>query len=99
MNELEEWFLEEFGRLGFDLTPMMYSPESFMPARRVIYQGEVVPYVQITPEAARDLSWHYPTLDVVEEYRNLIREALLRFLEERKDKDFKPIRKLNKFKL
>ena len=36
MNELEEWFLEEFGPLGFSLTPMMYSPESFEPFLEVI---------------------------------------------------------------
>ena len=101
MNEIEEWFLEEFGHLGFVLTPMLYNPESFTPVRKVIYRGEVVPYIQITPEVAQDLSLQHPDLgvDVVEELRNYIREALLRFLEKRKDKDFKPMQKLNKFKL
>ena len=99
MNEIEEWFLEEFGHLGFDLTPMMYNPESFTPVRRVIYEGEVIPFLQITPEIARDLSSAFLGVDVVEEYRNLIRERLLQFLEERKPKDFKPMQKLNKFKL
>ena len=98
MNEIEEWFLEEFGHLGFDLTPMMYNPESFTPVRKVIYEGEVVPYIQITPELAQDLSSAF-WVDAVEELRNLIREALLRFLEERKPKDFKPMQNLNKFKL
>ena len=101
MNEIEEWFLEEFGHLGFDLTPMMYNPESFTPVRKVIYEGEEVPYLQITPEVAQDLPLQqlYFGVDVVEELRNYIREVLLRFLENRKDKDFKPIQKLNKFKL
>ena len=58
----------------------------------------MVPHIQITPELARDLSSAFG-VDVVEELRNYIREALLRFLEERKDKDFKPMQKLNKFKL
>ena len=98
MNEIEEWFLNEFGHLGFDLTPMMYNPESFTPVRKVIYEGEEVPYLQITPEIARDLSSAFG-VDAVEELRNLIRERHLRFLEERKDKDFKPMQKLNKFKL
>ncbi len=98
MNEIEEWFLEEFGHLGFDLTPMMYCPVSFTPARRVIYEGEEVPHIRITPEVAQDLSSAFG-VDVVEELRNYIREVLLRFLEERKDKDFKPMQKLNKFKL
>lgn len=98
MNEIEEWFLEEFGHLGFDLTPMMYNPESFTPVRKVIYEGEVVPYIQITPEVARDLSSAFG-VDAESELRNYIREALLLFLEERKGKDFKPMQKLNKFKL
>ena len=49
MEELSEWFLEEFGHLGFDLTPMIYCPESFTPVRKVIYEGEEVPYLQISP--------------------------------------------------
>jgi len=98
MNEIEEWFLEEFGHLGFDLTPMMYCPVSFVPARRVIYEGEEVPHVRITPEIVQDLSSDW-CLGTVEELRNIVRVTLLRFLEERKPKDFKPTQKLNKFKL
>ena len=37
MNEIEEWFLEEFGHLGFDLTPMMYNPDWFSPYRGILY--------------------------------------------------------------
>ena len=98
MNEIEEWFLNEFGHLGFSLTPMIYCPESFEPFRRVIYENEVLPHIRITPEVAQDLSSDFG-VNVVEELRNYIREVLLRFLEERKDKDFKPMQKLNKFKL
>jgi len=98
MNELEEWFLEEFGPLGFSLTTIMCSPESFEPFRKVIYENEVIPHIKITPELALDLSNIYG-VDAVGEYRNLVREVLLRFLEEKKPKDFKPTQKLNKFKL
>ena len=100
MNEMEEWFLNEFGHLGFDLTPMMYSPESFEPFRRVIYENEVVPNIKITPEVAHDVTGGFvPLPDPVREVKQLIAETLLLFLEEKKDKDFKPIQKLNKFKL
>lgn len=100
MNEIEEWFLNEFGHLGFDLTPMMYNPEWFTPVRKVIYEGEVVPYIQITPYVSQDITGGFvPLPDPIIELRNYIRETLLRFLEERKLKDFKPIQKLNKFKL
>ena len=100
MNEIEEWFLEEFGHLGFDLTPMIYCPESFVPFRRVIYENEVVTNIRITPELAQDVTGGFvPLPDPIIELRNYIREVLLRFLEERKPKDFKPIQKLNKFKL
>ena len=100
MNEIEEWFLEEFGHLGFDLTPMIYCPESFEPFRRVIYENEVVPYIKITPEVANDVTGGFvPLPDPTIEYKILIGETLLLFLKERKGKDFKPKQKLNKFKL
>ena len=100
MNEIEEWFLEEFGHLGFDLTPMIYCPESFEPFRRVIYENEVVPNIKIRPAVANDITGGFvPLPNHVEEYRALIWDLILRFLEERKQKDFKPIQKLNRFKL
>lgn len=100
MNEIEEWFLEEFGHLGFDLTPMIYCPESFEPFRRVIYENEVVPYLKIRPAIANDVTGGFvPLPDPVREVKQLIAEQLLLFLEEKKDKDFKPKQKLNKFKL
>tara|TARA_R110000751_G_scaffold303019_1_gene417398 strand:+ start:567 stop:869 length:303 start_codon:yes stop_codon:yes gene_type:complete len=100
MNEIEEWFLEEFSHLGFDLTPMVYCPESFEPFRKVIYENEVIPHIRITPEVANDVTGGFvPLPDPVREVKQLIAEQLLLFLEEKKDKDFKPIQKLNRFKL
>jgi hypothetical protein len=100
MNELEEWFLEEFGPLGFSLTTIMCSPESFEPFRRVIYENEVIPHIKIIPEVSNDVTGGFvPLPDPVREVKQLIAEQLLLFLEEKKPKDFKPTQKLNKFKL
>ncbi len=97
---MEEWFLNEFGHLGFDLTPMIYCPESFEPFRVVIYENEVIPNIRITPALANDVTGGFvPLPDPVREVKQLIAEQLLLFLEERKPKDFKPIQKLSKFKL
>ena len=97
---MEEWFLNEFGHLGFDLTPMIYCPESFEPFRRVIYENEVIPNIRITPALANDVTGGFvPLPDPVREVKQLIAEQLLLFLKERKPKDFKPIQKLSKFKL
>ena len=99
MNELEEWFEREFGSLGFYLTPMMYNPESFMPYRKVIYENTPTNII-ITPEVANDIRGGFvPLPDPALEVKQLISERLLLFLEEKKGKDFKPIQKLNKFKL
>jgi len=100
MNELEEWFLEEFGPLGFDLTPMMYCPEWSAPFRKVIYENETIPHIKIITEVSNDVTGGFvPLPDPVLEIKQLIVEQLLLFLEEKKGKDFKPIQKLNKFKL
>ncbi len=97
---MEEWFLNEFGHLGFDLTPMIYCPESFEPVRMVIYENEVIPNIRITPALANDVTGGFvPLPDPVREVKQLIAEQLLLFLKERKPKDFKPIQKLSKFKL
>ena len=100
MNEIEEWFLNEFGHLGFSLTHTMCSPESFEPFRKVIYENEVIPHIKITPEVSNDVTGGFvPLPDPVREVKQLIAEQLLLFLEEKKPKDFKPMQKLNKFKL
>ncbi len=97
---MEEWFLNEFGHLGFDLTPMIYCPESFEPFRRIIYENEVIPNIRITPALANDVRGGFvPLPDPVREVKQLIAEQLLLFLEEKKPKDFKPTQKLNRFKL
>jgi hypothetical protein len=119
MNEMEEWFLNEFGHLGFSLTHLMYNPENFVPLRGVLYTYPIndLGYrrcvklrTSITPELANDLhAWGRTHQDNVNDYRVLIVRELQREVEDLglpipnfgilKPKDFKPIQKLNKFKL
>jgi hypothetical protein len=98
MNEIEEWFLGEFGHLGFSVTPTLYDVASLTPFRKVIYENTPVPNIRITPELI-DISASYND-DSMHLVKQLIVEKILIFLREiNKDKDFKPIQKLNKFKL
>lgn len=98
MNEIEEWFLEEFGHLGFSLTPTVYDPESFMPYKKIMYENTIT-HMRITPDLANDLNaWSLAGVDHAEEHRQIVVEQMLNFLRENK-KDFKPTQKLNRFKL
>lgn len=96
MGEIEEWFEREFGHLGFDLTPTMYDPFSFVPCRKVMYGG-MMTHIKVTPELANDLSGGFvPLPDPVEEMRNLIRGEIMRFLDEN-PRDFTPKKRITKF--
>jgi len=127
MNEIEEWFLNEFGHLGFSLTPTMYcaelagpnarldtNPENFAPIKGILYtypindQGNrrcIKLRTSVTPDLVQDIVG----IDMTEDYRDLIVRELQREVEDLglpipnfgilKPKDFKPIQKLNKFKL
>lgn len=101
MNELEEWFEREFGSLGFYLTPMMYNPETFAPSRGIVYtnlRGEtIMTRMKLTHELVQDITFY--GLDPIEELREIFREQIDRFLEEKGLKDFKPKKRINKFKL
>ena len=89
MNEIEEWFLEEFGHLGFDLTPMMYNPDWFSPYRGILYtypindQGNrrcVKLRTYVTPELTQDVLGI--GIDMAEDYRDLIVRQLQREVED-----------------
>jgi len=114
MNEISEWFLNEFGHLGFSLTPTMYNPENFAPIKGILYtypindQGNrrcIKLRTSVTPDLVQDIVG----IDMTEDYRDLIVRELQREVEDLglpipnfgilKPKDFKPIQKLNKFKL
>jgi hypothetical protein len=83
MNEIEEWFLNEFGYLGFSLTPTLYDPQTFLPIKKVIFMNM---------NTNIDLKPGQPT--------HLLMAKMLKFLRKiNKDKDFRPIKKINKFKL
>ena len=97
MEELSEWFLEEFGHLGFTLTPMMCHPDTFQPLKGVIWKsvsGDVITNLRIAP-IFEDIIGE----DMEAEYKNIVTQEIYRFLEEHDIKDFKPTQKLNRFKL
>jgi hypothetical protein len=97
VDEIVEWFLGEFGHLGFDVTPIIYNPFSFIPRRKVTYYNRVT-NISITPEIANDISGGFAGIpDPVVEYKQLLREAVYRFLDERK-RVFTPIKKITKLK-
>jgi hypothetical protein len=113
MEEIEIWFEEEFGHLGFSLTPIMYNPFDFTPMKGVMFENEDglrLTRIRVTPALANDLSggfvplpdWSWP----VQELRELIRQEIYRFLDEpvyvnqslNKPKDFTPKKKITKLK-
>lgn len=89
MNEIEEWFLEEFGHLGFELTSMVYNPENFEPIKSILYrypindQGNrrcVKLRTCLTPELVQDVVGI--GIDMVEDYKDLIVRELQREVED-----------------
>lgn len=102
MDEITTWFLEEFGHLGFEVTPTMYDPVNFTPVRGVLWRGPNGAYIKtnigITTDLSNDLI--YGMLDPVLEYKSLVRDSVNSFLESKGyAKDFKPRKKINKIKL
>jgi hypothetical protein len=98
----EEWFLSEFGRYGFSLSPTMYDPFTFMPCKAVMVAdgcGLRKTSIKITPELSDDLrGWGVPYDHHVEGLRELIRMEIRRQYGHLIDRDFKPnkiIPKLN----
>ena len=87
MDEITTWFEEEFGHLGFTVTPLMYDPETFTPVRGILWRRPDGAYLRtnigLKPEMTNES----------------IRERINTFLEENTGKDFKPKKKINKIKL
>lgn len=87
MDEITTWFEEEFGHLGFTVTPLMYDPETFTPVRGVLWRRPDGAYLRtnigLKPEMTHEL----------------LIEHINTFLEENTSKDFKPKKKINKIKL
>jgi len=97
MDEISQWFEDEFGHLGFMITPLMYDPENFIPVRGVLWRrpdgNHIKTNIGIYPELVADLA-------AVVEYKSLLRDAVNNFLESQGYiKDFKPKKKINKLKI
>jgi hypothetical protein len=111
LSEIEEWFLEEFGHLGFSITPTTYDPFTFVPHKGVMYrtdQGDRLTHIKITPDMIHDLNSYF-RLDSEQEYKNLLRMAVTDFLENQTYRaewvtpqptviDFTPKKKITKFR-
>jgi hypothetical protein len=104
MEEIEQWFEDTLGHLGFSLTPTMYNPDTFAPIRGILYtypidnQGHrrsVKLRTSVTP-----LLYHH--------HRQLLVEELVREIERSglpmpnfgtpKPIDFSPIKEITRFK-
>ena len=101
MNNVEEWFLNEFGRYGFSLSPTMYDPFNFVPCKAVMVTdgqcGLRKTNIKITPELADDLrGWGMVTDHHVEALRELIRMEIRRQYGHLLGGDFKPNKKIPK---
>ena len=93
MDEIEEWFLMEFGHLGFETTPTMYDSDTFTPIKKVIYNN------RMTNITITDLSNYDDIIggqDVREEYKHLLRALINSFLNEEKE-TFTPDKRITKF--
>jgi hypothetical protein len=94
MDEISQWFEQEFGHLGFMLTPVMYNPDDFTPMKGVLWQRPNGTYIKTNIKVLVDVS------NDVLEYKSLLRDYVNLFLEsEGYNGDFKPKKKISKFKL
>lgn len=99
MGEIETWFLEEFGHLGFTVTPTLYNPFDFTPSKGVMYNDRMT-NIKIVPEMVQDISGGFvPLPDPVVEYKQLLREAVELFLNENGiSADFTPNKNITRFR-
>jgi hypothetical protein len=106
MDEIAQWFENEFGYLGFSVTPTLYNPDTFEPHKGVLFchpqvnGGHVFKTnIQISTELTNDLL--HPNLNVETEYKEMLTEVIHQFLNQHGlpidgIKDFKPKQKINK---
>ena len=103
MDEISTWFENEFGHLGFQVTPIMHSPYDFTPIRGVLWRRADGAYIRaninISIGLTNDMTSSY-NLDPVLEYKSLLMDAVNYFLESQNyEKDFKPKKRISKLKL
>lgn len=81
MNQ-DEWFLSEFGKYGFTLSPTIYDVFTFAPCKAVMVRDGNRMYktnIKIIPELANDLqAWGMTHDHHVEDLRELIRMEIRR---------------------
>lgn len=99
MEEIEEWFLNEFGPLGFLLTPTLYNPYTFTPSKGVLFRGRNVGIIHTNINLCLDVTEDVVGIDVKTEYKNMITQLICRALEEYTVIDFRPKKKISKLKL
>ena len=106
---MDEWFLNEFGKYGFTLSPTVYDPYNFMPFKVVMVRdrnGLFKTNIKITPDLADDLHVGFVVDAVfgmtydhhVEALRELIRMEVRRQYGHLMNIDFKPNKKITKLK-
>jgi hypothetical protein len=109
MDEISQWFENEFGHLGFTVTSTMYNPDNFSPVKGVLFRHPQVnsgytfkTNIQISVQLTDDV--YHSNFNVETEYKELLTEAVIQFLNIHGLsieglKDFKPIKKISKLKL
>jgi hypothetical protein len=102
VDEIIQWFENEFGRLGFSLTPTIYNPDTFMPMKGVLFRHPQVNGGNTFKTTIRFLPEFIDHNDT--EFKEIFRETVNQFLNQHGLsisglKDFKPIKKISKLKL
>ena len=95
MGEMEEWFLNEYGHLGFTTTPTIYNPFSFTPIKKIMYNGRLT-NISVVPELVNDISGGFVPFDSTQDYKVLLNDAVSRFLNEYQ-RTFTPVKNITKF--
>jgi hypothetical protein len=90
MDEIENWFENEFSPFGFNLTPTIYDVNTFTPMRGVMYtysddywdSRTVKLRTRIGPELIQDMSMYgLSQNDIINEIRCVLRSELIREVE------------------
>jgi hypothetical protein len=95
----DEWFLNEFGKYGFTLTPIVVNPYNFMPLKKVIDPSGKCTNIKLTLELSDDLHAFGMTYDHhVEALRELIRMEVRRLYPQFLKPTAEPVKYLTPFK-
>lgn len=94
MSEIEEWFLREFGELGFSVGPLIYDPFTFAPYKKIMYNNQLT-RLTITLNMIND-SLGY---DLIEDYKETLTISVERFLYKNGiSTNFTPNRSITRFR-